>query len=449
MIVATETSPLVQAEAELQATLRELARRDKQQRLVELADMPRVFRQLRRPSRYKCLYGGRGSGKSHMFAEMLLSRCMRRPGTRWVCLREFQVSLEQSVKRLLEDKIAEFEVGQHFRVMNTHIETPGDGIIIFLGLHGQTVESIKSLEGYDGAWFEEAQTCSENSLTILRPTIRKEYADGTSSEIWFSWNPRFEKDPVDNLFRGNAPRSPELPSWRPVDDAIVIGSSFKENPHFPAVLRKEMDRDLSRDPEKHQHVWLGGYLRKSEARVFKNWRVEAFEDPSEESGPVPKYYGGDWGYSVDPTVLVRCFVKEGGSRKELYISHEAYQVGCEIDHIPALFDQVPGAREWPIIADSARPETIAYLQRHGFPRLEPAYKGKDSVKEGIIFLQGYDIVVHPRCVKTIEEFTLYAYKTDPQTEMVMPVLEDKKNHVIDSVRYAVEKLRNAREWVTW
>src|SRR5580765_3691214 len=113
-------------------------------------------------------------------------------GLRAVCIREYQVSLEQSVKRLLEDKINDYDLGRQFHVLNTHIETPGDGIIIFQGMQNHTKASIKSLEGYDIAWVEEAQNLSEGSLTLLRPTIRK---DG--SELWFSWNPTHENDPVD------------------------------------------------------------------------------------------------------------------------------------------------------------------------------------------------------------------------------------------------------------
>ncbi len=204
-----------------------------------------------------------------------------------------------------------------------------------------------------------------------------------------------------------------------------------------------MEWDRARDPEKYAHIWLGEYERKSEARVFKNWRIEEHEAPE---GAV-FYFGGDWGFSVDPSVLVRCYV----NGRTLYIDFEAYRVGVEIDHLPALFDQVPGARAWPIRADSARPETISYLQRHGFPKLIAATKGKDSVKEGVIFLQNYDVVIHPRCIHTIDEFTMYSYKVDKLTGMITPILEDKKNHVIDSVRYAIEELRAAEtpSWVTW
>jgi phage terminase large subunit len=382
-----------------------------------------IFEPLLQPSRYKGLYGGRGGAKSHGFGDLLIERCLLDRGTRAVCVREYQVSLEQSVKRLLDDKITRYDLGGEFRVLNTHIETPGDGIIIFQGMQSHTAESIKSLEGYDVAWVEEAQNLSQRSLDLLRPTIREE-----GSELWFSWNPRHATDPVDKLLR-STPAPP---------DAIVIKSNYRDNPFFPDVLRKEMEWDRARDPEKYAHIWLGEYERRSEARVFKNWKVEEFETPDD----VLFYYGGDWGFSVDPSVLVRCWIRG----RNLYIDHEAYRVGVEIDHLPQLFDQVPGARSWQIRADSARPETISYLQRHGFPKLVPAVKGKDSVKEGVIFLQGYDIIIHPRCVHTIDEFTMYSYKVDKQTGMVTPILEDKKNHVIDSVRYAIELVRHGFDY---
>lgn len=384
-------------------------------------ETPRVYLPLLQPSRYKGAHGGRGSGKSHIFADLLVERCVLQP-TRAVCVREVQRSLEQSVKRLLEDKIEAHGLSRLFRVMNTHIETPNDGIIIFNGMQNHTAESIKSLEGYDIAWVEEAQSLSERSLTLLRPTIRED-----DSELWFSWNPRFPTDPVDLLLRG-ANRPP---------NSVVVQSTYRNNPWFPEVLRAEMEWDKARDPEKYAHVWLGEYERHSEARVFKNWRVEEFDTPPNTNF----MFGGDWGFSVDPTVLVRMWMRD---KKTLCIDHEAYKIGCEIDAIPALFDTVPESRRWVIRADSARPETISYLRNHGFPRIEAAKKGPNSVKEGVIFLQGLDIIVHPRCIHTIDEFTLYSFKKDPLTDLVTPILEDKKNHVIDSIRYAAEDLQGPR-----
>lgn len=411
------------------------------------------------PSRYKGLWGGRGGMKSHFFAELLVERCLMLPCTRAVCIREVQKSLEQSVKRLIEDKIEYYGVGSDFRVLDTHIETPGDGIIIFNGMQNHTADSIKSLEGYDVAWVEEAQSLSARSLKLLRPTIRK-----PGSEIWFSWNPERETDPVDDMLRGNAPRKPGQPPWSRPPDSLVIKVNYPDNPWFPEVLRREMEWDRQVDQEKYEHVWEGAYEKHSEARVFKNWRVEEFVAPANQTF----HLGSDWGYSIDPSTLVKCYeervnpvTKQPWPRKRLYIEHEAYGVGVEIDDLSKLFDglicgchpQKPGlclyptlhgwARPWNIIADSARPETISYLRRYGYPNIEAAKKGANSVKEGVIFLQGYDIIIHPRCTHTIDEFKSYSYKRDPVTDKVTPVLEDKKNHIIDPVRYALEQLRGA------
>ncbi|MFE0757182.1 PBSX family phage terminase large subunit [Inquilinus sp. NPDC058860] len=296
---------------------------------------------------------------------------------------------------------------------------PGEGRIIFQGMQNHTAESIKSLEGYDIAWVEEAQSLSKRSLELLRPTIRK-----PESELWFSWNPTRPDDPVDQLFRAGAkpPRT------------TLIEANWMANPHFPKVLKAEMEWDRERDPDKYQHVWLGGYQRSSEARVFRNWRVEPFETPAKARF----LFGADWGFARDPTVLVRCFLVG----RTLHVDHEAYRVGCEIDRTPALFDTVPAARDWPIVADGARPETISYMQRYGFPRLRAAAKGAGSVKEGVEFLKSCDILVHPRCRHLIDELALYSWRTDPRTGDVLPELEDRENHAIDALRYALEGQRS-------
>lgn len=397
--------------------------------------------------------------KSHTFADNLIDRCMTHPGTRWACIREVQLTLAQSVKQLLEDKIKAFGLGESgtndFRILNTHIETPGGGVILFLGMQTYNADNIKSLEGLDGAWVEEAQTLSQRSLDLLRPTIRKE-----GSEIWFSWNPRNATDPVDKFLRGK-----DCP-----EGAVVIFSSYKDNPWFPEVLRKEMEWDKRVDYDKYAHIWLGEYEKHTNARVFKNWRVEPFDTPASAQIRV----GADWGYSVDPSTLVRCYEslvdpttgKEwispatGTPRKRIYIDYDLFRVGVEIDHLPSFYDgmlcgcdylhpDIPckdqnrhaAMRQYEIVADSARPETISYMRRYGYGGMVAAKKGPNSVKEGVLFLQGYDIIIHPRCVHAEEEFRLYSFVVDQVTNEVTNVLADKKNHIIDPVRYAVEQLR--------
>lgn len=145
------------------------------------------------PSRYKGAWGGRGSGKSHAFAEMMIEAHVMDQNRSSVCVREIQKSLNQSVKRLLENKITEMGADAYFEVQESVIKSRfGTGRIIFQGMQNHTADSIKSLEGYDCAWVEEAQSLSQRSLDLLRPTIRK-----PDSEIWFTWNPRQATDPVD------------------------------------------------------------------------------------------------------------------------------------------------------------------------------------------------------------------------------------------------------------
>lgn len=375
-----------------------------------------MFVPLLEPSRYKGAHGGRGSGKSHFFAEALVEKCLIEP-TRFACIREVQLSLKQSVKRLIEDKIHSHKVGKYFDVLDTEIRSPNGGLIIFQGMQNHTADSIKSLEGFDGAWVEEAQSLSQRSLRLLRPTIRK-----PRSELWFSWNPENENDPVDELLRGS----------RRITTANVVEANWSDNPWFPAELEDERQLDLQRDPDSYDHIWEGGYLTISEAVIFKNRvSIEAFGEPPEKTRI---FFGGDWGFANDPTALVRFWIKDDC----LFISHEAFGHGVEIDETPELFDSVPGSRDWPIRADSARPETISYMRRQGF-QIGAAEKWPGSVEDGIAHMKGFKrIVVHERCVHIAKEFRLYSYKVDKKTGDVLPIIVDKFNHGIDAVRYGLD-----------
>lgn len=205
-----------------------------------------IFEPALEPSRYKALFGGRGSGKSRFFASLMIEEHLRFPGFRSICIREIQKSLKDSAKRILEDRIKEYgllNVG--FKPLNDCIKTPGDGIIVFQGMQDHNSETIKSFEGFNRAWVEEGQTLSARSLELLRPTIR-----APGSEIWFSWNPRLPTDPVDAMFR----------SEKQPDNAIIVQSNWNNNPWFPEELEKERHDDLERNPDQYGHIWNGDYI---------------------------------------------------------------------------------------------------------------------------------------------------------------------------------------------
>lgn len=404
--------------------------------------VPEKFDFLFEPIRYKGAHGGRASAKSHSFATAAVITGTKKrmvPGYAkpkapiFLCCREIQNSIKDSVKKLLEMKIEQLEDiraiprGFYYPTL-TEIRGDNGAQFQFEGLRSN-VESIKSKEGVDFCWVSEARSVSKNSLDTLIPTIRD-----PRSELWFDWNPKFKNDPIDVMLRGSEPPPllPELAKhykkWMEVRKI-----NWWDNPFFPELMRQEMEWDRARDVDKYNWVWLGEYLQNSEARVFQNWKVEPFDTPDD----VRFYLGADWGYSVDPTVLVRCYL----SRRTLYIDQEVYRIGCEIEDTPALFKQIPEAEKWPMIADNARPETISYVRRHGFPKIVAAKKGKGSVEDGISFVKNYNIVVHPRCIHTIDELSTYSWKRDKLTDEILPVLEDDNNNVIDAVRYAVENVR--------
>jgi len=206
---------------------------------------PKAFKPLFQPGlRYLGAHGGRGSGKSHHFAERIVDRMIEDPTIRAVCIREVQKSLRESAYRLIGDKITALGVADRFRVMHDRIETAQGGVVIFMGMQDHTAESIKSLEGFRIAWVEEAQTLSSKSLELLRPTIR-----APGSQMYFSWNPRNRMDSVDQFLRGD-----DVP-----EGAAVVQVNYDSNPWFPKELEAERALDRRMRPDRYSHIWLGDY----------------------------------------------------------------------------------------------------------------------------------------------------------------------------------------------
>lgn len=391
---------------------------------------PRWSKPWFKDARYKGVHGGRGSGKSHFVAEQLVEECVINKNLRAVCIREIQKSIKYSSKQLIEDKIKALGVSHLFDCQRDLIKRRGgDGVILFQGMQDHTADSIKSLEGFKIAWIEEANRLSAKSLRLLRPTMRAEGA-----QIWASWNPESKDDPVDDFLRGEF--APE--------NAIVIEVNITDNPFAPQTLLDEYNEDRKRAVRMQQagdknawamfeHIWHGAYIEFSEAIVFSGkYIVDEFEP---DASWTEVYYGADWGFAKDPTTVNRIFI----NGKKLYIRNEAHQVGCEIDHLPKLFDAVPEIRTHKIRADCARPETISYMKRQGF-NIEAAAKWSGSVEDGVTYLKGFEqIIIHPDCPETAKEFKLYSYKMNRASD-ILPEILDMNNHHIDGIRYGLQPL---------
>jgi phage terminase large subunit len=385
------------------------------------------------PKRYKCLFGGRGSGKSYAIADVLLIEGLKRK-IRVLCAREFQVSMKDSVHYLLKERIEVLGLTDFYEVQEAAILGANGSSFVFKGIR-HNVQSIKSMAALTHCWIEEAQTISTESWRVLIPTIREE-----GSEVWVSFNPLNETDVVHQelVEKGR-------------ENAYVRRVNWDENPHFPSTLDEERRAMQATDPDAYHHIWEGGFWEQSDAQILKGkWIVEDFDpyDVAEngelliKSGWNGPYHGVDFGFAQDPSTMIKCWIYDN----RLFIERESYAVGLELDYTAERWKlDVPGCDRFVVRADSARPESISYLKRHGIPKIEGVSKGAGSVEDGIAHLRSYEkIIIHPRCKHTAEEARLYSYKTDRITGDVLPIVVDAHNHLIDGLRYALNPLICAR-----
>lgn len=387
--------------------------------------------------RLKIVYGGRGSAKTRSIVSILADTTTVKK-TRVLALREIQKSLADSSYQELQDEVERTGREDEFKFIKDRIRIPSRrSSFAFEGLFRNQTK-VKGHAGDDIAWVEEAENVSRDSWDYLVPTIRAE-----GSEIWVSFNPREEHDPtwsdfvepfvslmVDGVYED--------------ENLLIIQCNHSDNPWLTPELKLERDKMAARDPDRYAWIWEGQFRKVSDVKVFNGkWSTRAFVPLPHWSGP---YFGADFGFAADPSTLIKCWV--GDDR--LWIEYEAWGKGVELDEMGDLYDEIPGSAEHKIRGDSSRPETISHLKKarkrkngeigKAF-KMESVEKWPGSVEDGITFLRSFEeIVIHPRCPKTIEEATRYEYKTDRLTGDILPDIVDAFNHCWDAIRYALAPL---------
>jgi len=320
-----------------------------------------------------------------------------------------------------------FDIGEKYiRTKNRRIS------FAFAGLR-HNLDSIKSKARIIGNWTDEAESVSDAAWRKLIPTIREE-GPGWIAENWVSYNPESPDSATHRRFVQNT-----------ADDCIVTDVNWRDNPWFPEVLNKQRLEDQKFRADTYDHVWEGGFLTITDAQVFRGkFAVEAFEPQAGWNGP---YHGMDFGFAQDPTVAGEQWVHDG----TLYIRRECGKVGLELDETAQfVMDAIPGIEREAIRADSARPESISYLKRHGLPRMEGVKKWQGSVEDGVEFIKSFErVVIHPDCPATAREFRLYSYKVDRLSGDIRPVIVDANNHYIDQIRYALAPMIQNQHGYSW
>jgi len=367
--------------------------------------------------REAAVYGGRFSLKSHTVARLLLIRA-RMEKTRVACFREFQNSISESSHQLLKDLIKEYELTDFEVTDKSIVNTITGSDFIFKGLH-HNEQNVKSTEGIDIAWIEEAQTVSKNSIEVLTPTVRKE-----GSQIIYTYNRLLENDPVHQRL---------VIEGRP--NTLVINVNYDialKYGYMPEVIRLEMEDDKEKRPSLYKHKWLGEPSN-MERKIYKDWNIME-EIPF---GARLMRRGIDFGYSNDPTAIVDVYYYNGG-----YILDEmVYQKGMSNKQIADVLKNVN--EQVIVIADSAEPKSIDEIRSYGITIL-PAKKGPGSINQGIQYVQAQSIGVTKRSLNIIAEYGQYLWKEDKEGRIINEP-EGGFDHALDSVRYSIASLKDPNQ----
>lgn len=393
---------------------------------VRIEELPKITRNFAQSARTRVFKGGRGSGKTRGLAKRSALRVyqLAEMGVEGVFLasREHLNSLDESSMEEIKAAIrSEPWLTDYFDIGEKYVRTHNRRIsYAFAGLR-HNLDSIKSKARIIGNWTDEAENVSEVAWRKLIPTLRDE-GEGWHVENWISYNPESPDSATHRRFIEQQP-----------EDCIVTEINWSDNPWFPDVLNRQRIEDRRLRPETYDHVWEGAFLTLTDAQIFAGkFIIDDFEPQEHWDGP---YQGGDFGFSQDPTAAVRCWIGDG----RLWIEYEAGKKALELDDYATFIgERIPDFSSYMTRWDSARPEGISHIRRHGLPRSEAVEKWKGSVEDGIAFLRNFEkIVVHSRCEQTAREFRLYSYKVDRLSGDVLPMIVDAHNHYLDATRYSL------------
>ena len=361
--------------------------------------------------REAAVYGGRYSLKSHTVARVLLIRA-RTSKKRIACFREYQNSITESSYQLLVDLIKLYDLND-FRVTEKSIINIINGSdFLFRGLH-LNEQNVKSTEGIDIAWVEEAQTVLSSSLEVLTPTVRK-----PGSQIIYTYNRLLEEDPVHVRL---------VMEGRP--NTLIINANYhiaEKYGWMPQVIKDEIESDKINRPGLYKHKWLGEPINQ-EAKIYKDWVV--IDEIPHEAKLVGR--GLDFGYSNDPTALIDVYQYNGG----FILDERLYRKGLSNKQIADYINNLNEPNTL-VIGDSSEPKSIDELRLYGVNIL-PAQKGQGSVNQGISYIQYQRISYTKRSTNLRKEYVNYLWQTDKEGKIIN-VPEQGNDHLLDALRYELE-----------
>lgn len=386
--------------------------------------------------RYRVVKGSRASKKSKTTALWYIVNMMKHPGANLLVVRKTYRTLKDSCFTELKWAISRLHVQEHWKIIESPLEMtyiPTGQKIYFRGLDDSL--KITSITVEVGAlcwmWIEEAyEIMSEEDFNVLDETIRGEVPEGLFKQITLTFNPWNERHWIKKRFF-DAPPDPDI---------LTLTTNYMCNEWLDDADRRMFENMKRNNPRRYKVAGLGDWGI-VEGLIYENWDEKPFD--LEEIKKIPgiqSAFGLDFGYTNDPSALWCGMVDLKG--KVIYVFDEMYKTGMSNEAIAKEITKM-GYQKERIRADSAEPKSIDRLRELGISSIRPARKGKDSINNGIDFIQDFKLVIHPKCVNFITEISNYTWDTDKFGKKLNVPIDDF-NHLMDAMRYALEDFAKGR-----
>ena len=382
------------------------------------------------------LLGGSRSGKTYLLVHAVFLRAKKYPNTKHAMVRQYQTDARRSLfEETVEAVIASRYKDEGLKIDKTHmtITFPNGSVVRILGVDDKKKEKTLGSD-YTTIYYNECSQMMFSTVSFMYSRLAEK--SEAKNKFFYDQNPPHVSHWSYPMFIKGVNYYTKEPHANPADYVYLMMNPADNVQNISENYIQQLMENMN-EQQKQRFIFGQFASDPDEKTVFTNWTIKAFDTDVD----AVFQFGCDWGFSTDPTVLIRCYLKE----RTLYIDHELVLRQCDIIDLPKMFLSIPESQRYVIVADCARPETISHMKKHGYPKMMPSLKGANSVEEGINFLKGYRIVVHPRCEETINELSFFSYATDKDSGKVLPELEkNQADHCIDALRYACEGFKNLR-----
>ena len=383
---------------------------------------------LNNTERFTVFYGGAGSGKSVFAVQKLILKMLKYPKRTLLVIRKVSASLRDSIYQEFITHLTKFGLIDYCKVLGSSmtIILPNEAKIIFKGIDDP--EKLKSISGIDDIMIEEATELTLDDFTQLNLRLRSK---AENQQITLCFNPVSKTNwCYKHWFEHGTP-----------ENTAIVHTTWLHNKFLPQSYIDSLEQMRISNPTYYK-IYAEGQFATLSKLVYEHWIVKDFDwKEIHREGRTRALFGLDFGYINDPTAFICTLVDE--ERKRLYIFDEHYEKGLLNDEIARVIQKKGYSKEI-ITADSAEQKSIEEIRKAGIQRIRPARKGKDSVLNGIQYVNQYQIIVHPRCSNLKLELENYCWSKDKNTNEYTNKPVDEYNHLLDALRYALEEL--SRGW---